>query len=94
VKFGPSDLAADLVVSWKNRAACVGYPSSVFFPTADTPPDLVDKAKSICEVCPVAQDCLEYAFETNQVAGVWGGYTEAERRSMRRKWLSVRKRTA
>jgi WhiB family redox-sensing transcriptional regulator len=94
VIHGPSQLTTEVVIHWKSRAACAGYPSSVFFPAADTPPDLVDKARSICGMCSVSEDCLEYAFETNQVAGIWGGHTEAERRSLRRKWMSARKRTA
>lgn len=52
------------------------------------------RAKGICAVCPVIEDCLEYALETNQRAGIWGGTSEKERKSLRRKWLAERRRTA
>jgi WhiB family redox-sensing transcriptional regulator len=44
--------------------------------------------------CPVAEPCLEYALETNQRAGIWGGTTEEERKSLRRKWLAGRRRAS
>ena len=36
-------------------------------------------AKAVCFKCPVRLDCLEYAVR-NDVAGIWGGTTESERR--------------
>jgi WhiB family transcriptional regulator, redox-sensing transcriptional regulator len=45
-------------------------------------------------VCPVIDDCLEYALETNQRSGIWGGTSERERKSLRRKWLAERRRSA
>lgn len=79
---------------WKAKAACAGTSFSLFFPTPDTPTDLVEKAKAVCAACPVAEACLEYALETNQVSGIWGGTTEEERKSLRRKWLAARRRSA
>ncbi|MCO5329925.1 MAG: WhiB family transcriptional regulator, partial [Ilumatobacteraceae bacterium] len=35
--------------------------------------------------CPVSPDCLQYALETNQDSGIWGGTSEEERRQMRRR---------
>jgi len=32
----------------------------------------------------VQNDCLEYALETNQDAGIWGGLDEEQRRNIRR----------
>lgn len=92
--YGPAHLAADLVAEWKNRAACSGYPNSLFFPLADATKSQIERAVAVCNVCPVTEDCLEYAFETNQRAGIWGGTTEDERKSLRRKWLAARRRTA
>ena len=92
--YGPHDLATGLVADWKERAACAGYANSVFFPTNETTPGQIDKAKAICAVCQVNEACLEYAFETNQISGIWGGTTEEERKSLRRKWLTARRRTA
>jgi WhiB family transcriptional regulator, redox-sensing transcriptional regulator len=94
VTYGPPDIDTSLVTTWKDRAACAGYSNTVFFPSSDATPASIEKAKAICATCPVTVDCLEYAFETNQVAGIWGGTTEEERRSLRRKWLTARRRTA
>lgn len=92
--YGPPDTATRLVTSWKDRAACAGYANSIFFPSSEATPALIEKAKEVCATCPVSAACLEYAFETNQVSGIWGGTTEEERRSLRRKWLTGRRRTA
>jgi WhiB family transcriptional regulator, redox-sensing transcriptional regulator len=39
-------------------------------------------AKKICSGCIVWNDCLKYAIDHNEAYGVWGGTTEAERRSL------------
>jgi predicted transcriptional regulator len=46
-----------------------------------------EEAKAICATCPVLvrDACLKYAIETRQPAGVWGGLTQAERKSLLRK---------
>ncbi len=40
------------------------------------------------------EDCLQYALESNQEAGVWGGYQEDDRRRLRKRWLAERRRRA
>jgi len=92
--YGPPELKTALGADWKVRAACAGYANTYFFPVADTSPEITERAKAICATCPVSTECLEYAFETNQVSGIWGGTTEDERRSLRRKWLTTRRRLA
>jgi WhiB family redox-sensing transcriptional regulator len=95
VTSGPTQLATELVADWRARAACSGYHNSLFFPSSDGPDEpSVEKAKSICAGCPVIDDCIEYALETNQRSGIWGGTSEKERKSLRRKWLAERRRTA
>ena len=89
---GPDTLTTDLVADWKSRAACAGYPNDLFFPIGDVNEGTIEKAKAICAVCPVTDDCLQYALETNQRNGIWAGTTEEERRSLRRKWLAARRR--
>lgn len=37
-------------------------------------------------VCPLRQQCLEFALYNNEKFGVWGGMTEADRKIMRRIW--------
>ncbi|CAM5664246.1 Transcriptional regulator WhiB [Streptomyces glaucescens] len=35
--------------------------------------------------CPVREPCLEFALDTGQTLGVWGGTGEAERRALQRR---------
>ena len=44
----------------------------------------VEIAKSICEDCPVAGLCLEYALTYRIDHGVWGGCSERQRRRIRK----------
>jgi hypothetical protein len=57
---------------WTDRALCrvEKIPASVFY----TPNDTVnDTARAICERCPVSWECRQYAFETEEKHGIWGG---------------------
>lgn len=63
------------------RGACRGLNPNVFFPGED---DEAEEAKSVCADCVVRVECLEYALETRQLNGVWGGATERERRRLNR----------
>ncbi len=72
--------------SWRNRAVCKDTDPDLFFPVGTTGQALVqiDRAKEVCGTCPVKSDCLEYALETNQDSGIWGGLDEEQRRNIRR----------
>lgn len=61
--------------------------SEIFYP----PPDIEKKqaklarekaAKNICTTCPVNRECLDHALRYEEMQGVWGGKTEAERKLM------------
>lgn len=39
----------------------------------------VRAAKSVCYLCPVRRECLEYALAAGERWGVWGGLTTPER---------------
>jgi WhiB family redox-sensing transcriptional regulator len=71
---------------WRKDAACRDTSPDLFFPVGTTGQALVqiDRAKEVCDVCPVKNDCLEYALETNQDSGIWGGLDEEQRRNIRR----------
>ncbi|MBA3361890.1 MAG: WhiB family transcriptional regulator [Acidimicrobiia bacterium] len=81
---------------WRELAACRDSEPSLFFPIGSTGPaiDQIAAAKEICLGCSVAEDCLQYALESNQESGVWGGYAEDERRRLRKRWLAERRRRA
>jgi WhiB family transcriptional regulator, redox-sensing transcriptional regulator len=70
---------------WRNEAACSTAADVDFFASDDAAN--VRKAKAICASCPVFDDCLGFAIETNQSDGIWGGTTPGERVKLRRTWL-------
>ena len=71
---------------WVDRARCIGEDPELFFPMGA--PSLVlsqtERAKAVCQGCPVQDECLEWSLVTAQDAGVWGGLDEDERRDIRR----------
>jgi WhiB family redox-sensing transcriptional regulator len=73
-------------MDWRNDAACKDEDPDLFFPigTTGVAIDQVDEAKRVCARCPVQEPCLEFALASNQDAGVWGGLTEDERRTLKR----------
>lgn len=85
-----------VTTDWRELAACRDSEPSLFFPVGSTGPALeqIAAAKQICAECNVREDCLQYALESNQEAGVWGGYAEDERRRLRKRWLAERRRRA
>ncbi len=85
-----------VTTEWRDLAACRDSEPSLFFPIGSTGPavDQIAAAKVICAACSVQDDCLQYALESNQESGVWGGYAEDERRRLRKRWLAERRRRA
>ncbi|ADH93028.1 Transcription factor WhiB [Arcanobacterium haemolyticum] len=39
----------------------------------------IERAKRICQTCPVIDECREYALVNHEPYGVWGGLSEEER---------------
>jgi WhiB family redox-sensing transcriptional regulator len=72
--------------SWRNQAICRDTDPDLFFPIGTTGQALLQiaRAKEVCGECPVSTECLEYALETNQDSGIWGGLDEEQRRAIRR----------
>ena len=82
-------------LDWQEVASCRQYDNVLFFGEEGEPE--VDKqnreahAKSICKACPVLEPCLEFAMETNQKYGIWGGLTDKERASLKRRRARARR---
>lgn len=78
---------------WRDHALCRDTDPDLFFPVGTTGQALVtiDQAKAVCSQCTVTQECLDYALETNQDSGVWGGLSEEERRAIRRQRAAARR---
>ena len=75
--------AAD--AEWRGNAACANQDPELFFPIGSTGPAerQTERARQICQSCPVRQPCLECALEAGADHGVWGGLNEQERLSLR-----------
>jgi WhiB family redox-sensing transcriptional regulator len=73
-------------MEWIERASCLGEDPELFFPVGTTGPAIeqADRAKAVCLRCDVRAECLAWALDTCQDAGVWGGVDEEERREIRR----------
>lgn len=67
---------------WLATAPCKDDPDAMFPGTNKYD---IDYAKSYCHRCPAADRCLQWALETGEEHGVWGGLTEDERRQLRRR---------
>lgn len=76
---------------------CAGRDLNVWFPNADksgSRADFIEKfkkllsdtkiAKQICSECKIKTPCLSYALY-HENHGIWGGLTERERQTMRRR---------
>ena len=72
---------------WQGRAACRGSDAGLFFaPGSSEQKEEKDAreviAKSFCADCPVRKECLDFALDTREPYGIWGGLNETERRRM------------
>lgn len=81
------------IPEWRADAECRWHATEMFYPPSSksgAPPsqavlDWEDQAKAVCGRCTVRATCLAWAMETAERYGVWGGMTERERRSLRRR---------
>lgn len=73
--------------SWPLRGACRGQRPHTFIPDDSGDRNVTaeqhGQALRFCENCCVVSECLEFAIETNQQLGVWGGTTPRQRRTIR-----------
>ena len=83
-------------MDWRQSALCREQDPELFFPIGTTGIALeqIDAARRVCHECPVASECLEFALATNQQAGIFGGLSEDERRSLRRRRARERRKAS
>ncbi len=83
----PSRLLWDGNDEWRQQANCRQTDPALFFPVGSTgmAREQIQAAKAVCRCCPVRQACLDFALQTNQEAGIWGGTSEEDRRRLRRR---------
>jgi WhiB family redox-sensing transcriptional regulator len=75
---------ASLATGWQEYGVCRTTDPELFFPIGTTGPAMVqaEQAKAVCTRCPVREACLQWALETRQDTGVWGGLSEQEREAI------------
>jgi len=81
-------------MDWRHEAACREVDPELFFPIGNTGPALlqIEEAKQVCCRCSVMDECLRWAIDSGQDAGVWGGMSEDERRALKRRTIRLRAR--
>lgn len=72
---------ANLPGTWRFEARCDPDNADFWFPTVGMNPAAI---KAECQRCPVIEQCRAYGLEHEDVVGVWGGLTDAERRAKRK----------
>lgn len=69
-------------LGWQERALCAQTDPEAFFPEKG---GSTREAKRICDSCEVRAECLEYALANDERFGIWGGYSERERRRLKQR---------
>ena len=72
-------------LSWQEQALCAQTDPEAFFPEKG---GSTREAKKVCLSCEVRVDCLEYALESDERFGIWGGLSERERRRLKKRTVS------
>lgn len=79
-------------MDWMKQANCKGVDSNLFFPKRGTESDrFIKQAVAYCNECPVVEQCLEYALDTDQKIGIWGGTSGRQRRMIQRMRKTIAK---
>jgi WhiB family transcriptional regulator, redox-sensing transcriptional regulator len=68
--------------AWQARAACRGLGTEDWFPTQGVSGEMLDRARSVCATCPVAEPCADAG--DRESTGIWGGMTVQQRQRRRR----------
>lgn len=73
---------------WRGRAACFGSGTD-FWPDIGLQKTgernlILRRARAVCNLCPVSEECLAFAVKTHQPYGIWGGKSAEERRRIRK----------
>jgi WhiB family redox-sensing transcriptional regulator len=80
---------------WRMEAACLDLAPELFFPVGGSEEAMIQlyRAKRVCAACPVQAACLQWAERKGITHGVWGGLSEDERRSLKRRTQRQRQGT-
>ena len=72
--------------NWRAASACLNADPDLFFPVAvgNAVSKQVSRALRLCQECTVRQHCLDFAMQSGEKEGIWGGTTPEERIRARR----------
>lgn len=70
---------------WTELAECQYTDPETFFPEKG---GSSRPAKKVCRSCEVRLECLAYAMDSHDNFGVWGGFSEFDRRRIRQRGLT------
>jgi WhiB family transcriptional regulator, redox-sensing transcriptional regulator len=78
---------------WLAHAACQDHDPDLFFPISAIGPGLAqtERAKQICQTCPVRTPCRDWAMTRAIPYGVWGGLSERDRATLIRRSSPARR---
>jgi WhiB family redox-sensing transcriptional regulator len=68
------------IPEWVSRGLCGQVDPELFFPEKG---GSTKEARRVCMACEVRVQCLDWALETGERTGIWGGVSERERRRMK-----------
>jgi WhiB family redox-sensing transcriptional regulator len=72
--------------SWMDGAACAGKPLEWWYPaTPHAPNGQARAAKALCNTCPVQTECLQFALDSDDRHGIFGGLLPHERYALTHK---------
>lgn len=60
-----------MISDWRDQAACQGFPTEMFFPCRGDH-EGVKRALAVCAVCPVRQQCTQFAMNLDIRYGIFG----------------------
>lgn len=64
-------------IRWQDKALCPQVDPEIFFPEKG---GSTKDAKRVCMMCEVRAECLQAAFDKDERFGIFGGFSERERR--------------
>lgn len=81
---------------WRLDAYCRGRETNLFFPEPGTKgaAEQTRVIKSLCALCKVSAECLQFSIANNEQFGIWGGLTTKERNRISRKYSVLTKEIA
>lgn len=84
----PDLLALVRPPAWHRDAACLEHGELTWFPERHET-TVMRAAIAVCRRCLVRAECLAFALEVPDTAGVWGGTTSRQRAALRREAIAL-----